>query len=92
MHPRYTRSQRCRWSPCIARQLAIAAKARGWSVHWYDRELVFDEAAVALGVKSVDAHLKAMGKAAGPPWQARHKLAAAAAIAARVQGRKRGRN
>jgi hypothetical protein len=72
--------------------LAVAAKARGWSAHWYDRVRVFDEAAVALGVKSVEAHLKAMGKVAGPPWQTRHKLAAAAAIAARVRTGKRGRN
>ncbi len=62
--------------------LAAAAEARGWSVHWYDRERVFDRAATVLGGKGVDAVLRAMGKAAGPPWQARHKLAAAAAIAA----------
>lgn len=62
--------------------LAAAAEARGWSVHWYDRERVFDRAATVLGGKDVDAVLRAMGKAAGPPWQARHKLAAAAALAA----------
>lgn len=61
--------------------LATAAIARGWSVHWYDRERVFDDAAAALG-KDVDAVLRAMGRAIGPPWQARHKLAAVAAIAA----------
>lgn len=64
------------------RALANAAEARGWTVVWYDRDLVFDLAAGALGVKSVDAHLQAIGKKAGPPWQARHKLAAAAALAA----------
>jgi hypothetical protein len=62
--------------------LAIAAEARGWSVHWYDRERVFRDAAVILGRKDADAFLSAMGRTAGPPWQAKHKLAAAAAIAA----------
>lgn len=61
--------------------LANAAKARGWSVHWYDRERVFHEAAAALGGKDVDAFLHAMGRSIGPPWQAKHKLAAAAALA-----------
>ncbi|HET7132517.1 MAG TPA: hypothetical protein VFJ95_09730, partial [Gammaproteobacteria bacterium] len=62
--------------------LAAAAEARGWAVHWYDRDRVFGEAAAALGVKDVDALLKELGRAAGPPWQAKHKLAAAAALAA----------
>jgi hypothetical protein len=62
--------------------LAAAAEARGWSVHWYDRERVFHDAATALGREEVDGFLQAMGRAIGPPWQARHKLAAAAAIAA----------
>jgi hypothetical protein len=60
--------------------LAAAAVARGWAVHWYDRERVFAAAAAALGRKDIDAFLNAMGRSAGPPWQARHKLAAAAAI------------
>ena len=62
--------------------LVAAAEARGWSVHWYDREGVFPDAAAALGREDVDAALSAMGRAVGPPWQARHKLAAAAALAA----------
>jgi hypothetical protein len=62
--------------------LAIAAQARGWSVHWYDRERVFHEAAAAFGCGDVDAVLRAMGRAIGSPWQAKHKLAAAAALAA----------
>ena len=62
--------------------LATAAEARGWPVHWYDRERVFRDAAAALGRKDVDAFLLAMGRSIGPPWQAIHKLAAAAAIAA----------
>jgi len=63
--------------------LATAAGARGWSVHWYDPERVFRDAATALGRgdEALDAVLQAMGRAAGPPWQAKHKLAAAAALA-----------
>lgn len=64
--------------------LAAAAELRGWSVRWYDRERVFQQAAVTLGGKDIEALLIAMGKSIGPPWQAKHKLAAAAALAARV--------
>ena len=63
--------------------LATAAEARGWSVHWYDREQVFRDAEVALGRKELDSFLRTMGRSVGPPWQATHKLAAAAALAAR---------
>jgi hypothetical protein len=62
--------------------LATAAEARGWSVFWYDREDVFRDAAAALGDEDIDAFLQAMGRTVGPPWQAKHKLAAAAALAA----------
>jgi len=62
--------------------LATAAETRGWSVQWYDRERVFRDAAAALGREDVDAFLLAMGRSIGPPWQAKHKLAAAAALAA----------
>jgi hypothetical protein len=62
--------------------LAAAAKALGWRVIWYDRKRVFEEAAAALGEGAIDPVLRSMGKAMGPPWQADHKLAAAAAIAA----------
>jgi hypothetical protein len=62
--------------------LAAAAEARGWSVHWYDRERVFRDAAAALDRENVRAFLAAMGRSIGPPWQAKHKLAAAAALAA----------
>ena len=61
--------------------LATAAEARGWSVQWYDRERVFHDAEVTLGSKDIDAFLQAMGRSIGPPWQAIHKLAAAAALA-----------
>jgi len=64
------------------RALASAAEARGWSVFWYDRERVVSVAAAALGRDDIDALVAAMGRAIGPPWQARHKLAATAALAA----------
>ena len=62
--------------------LAEAALARGWSVRWYHRARVFRDAAATLGRRDVDAFLQALGDAIGPPWQAVHKLAAAAALAA----------
>jgi hypothetical protein len=62
--------------------LAAAASARDWTVHWYDSEHVFQNAAAAVGSDDIDAYLQAMGKSVGPPWQAKHKLAAAAALAA----------
>jgi len=61
--------------------LAAAAAARGWSVHWYERERVFPEAAEVLGCDDIEAFLREMGRSIGPPWQAKHKLAAAAALA-----------
>jgi len=67
--------------------LAAAAEARGWTVFWYDRERVFKDAAQALGVKDIEDVLVKMGKAVGPPWQAKHKLAAAAAMPVRVHRR-----
>lgn len=62
--------------------LAGAAEARGWSVHWYGRERVLQDAALAIGGKDVDAFLRAMGRSIGPPWRAKEKTAAAAALAA----------
>ena len=62
--------------------LAAAATARGWSVHWYHRERVYHEAAASIGCKDLEAFLRAMGRSIGPPWQANHRLAAAAALAA----------
>ena len=69
--------------------LATAAEGRGWSVVWYDRDHVFADAAAALGVEDANGLLRTMGRAIGPPWQAKHKLAAAAALAAAVRGRPR---
>jgi uncharacterized protein (DUF1810 family) len=60
--------------------LAASAAARGWLVHWYQREDVFRDASTALG-EDVAAVLRAMGRSIGPPWHAQHKLAAAAALA-----------
>jgi hypothetical protein len=62
--------------------LADAAEARGWHVHWYDAKKVFDIASRALHVPSLDAHFLRARKTMGPPWNADHKLATAAAIAA----------
>ena len=62
--------------------LATAAEARGWSVHWYNPERVFRDAAEALGCADINVFLHTMGQSIGPPWQAKHKLAAAAALAA----------
>lgn len=65
--------------------LATAAEARGWSVHWYDPACVLRDAAAALGREDVDGFLRAMGRTHGPPWDAKYKLAAAAALAAAGQ-------
>ena len=62
--------------------LAAASKARGWTVCWYDRDRVFQDATAVLGGKEINTFLQAMGRTIGPPWQAKHKLAAAAALAA----------
>jgi hypothetical protein len=62
--------------------LAAAGQARGWSVSWYDRDQVVGAAAATLDGRDLAAHLSAMGRALGPPWQAQHRLAATAALAA----------
>lgn len=77
-----TRAQTVADSVMYREALAAAAEARGWSVHWYDRERVFRDAAAVLGREDVDAFLHAMGRSIGPPWQAKHRLAAAAALGA----------
>jgi hypothetical protein len=63
--------------------IAAAAQARGWTVHWYDRDEVFRDAAATLGIEDIDSFLRDIGRKAGPPWQAAHRLAAAAAIGKR---------
>jgi hypothetical protein len=62
--------------------LAAAAEARGWSVHWYDRARVLEQASAAVGGADIHGVLREMGRSIGPPWQAARKLAAAAALAA----------
>lgn len=62
--------------------LAAAAQADGWSVYWYVKDELFDEASDMLGEDAKHV-ITALGKSAGPPWQAKHKQAAAAAIVAR---------
>ncbi len=75
------RAQTCADSVMYRQALATAAEARGWSVHWYDRDHVLRDAAAALGCNDINEVLRAMGRSAGSPWQAAHKLAAAAALA-----------
>ena len=65
--------------------LAHAAMDRDWTVHWYDRDRVLQEAEAALGCDDINGFLKELGKSVGPPWQAKHKLAAAAALSVTTQ-------
>ncbi|HTV79886.1 MAG TPA: hypothetical protein VMF03_16660 [Steroidobacteraceae bacterium] len=83
-----SRTQTCADTVMYRQALASAATARGWFVHWYERERIFEEAAAARGCDDIAPDLIAMGKAAGPPWTAHHKQAAAAAIAAGGSGRR----
>ena len=64
------------------KELAAAAEARGWLVHWYDPRKVQDRAGKALGVEDLDAHFAQLRRSIGPPWGQDHKMAMAAAIAA----------
>ena len=65
--------------------LATAAEARNWHVYWYDPKHVFRDAATAFDCEDINAFLLEMGRTIGPPWQARQKLAAAAALSATAQ-------
>jgi hypothetical protein len=62
--------------------LAVAAEARGWAVYWYDPKSVLDAACQTLGVADLDDYFVQVRKAIGPPWNADHKLAMAAAMVA----------
>lgn len=42
-------------------------------MHWYERERVFGDAALALVGADIEDFLQAMGRAIGAPWQAKHK-------------------
>lgn len=81
-----SRAQTMADSVMYRQALATAAVALGWAVYWYDRDHVFVEAEKALE-RDIEPLLASMGKALGAPWQAKHKLAAAAALAA--HGRER---
>lgn len=74
------RAQTCADSVMYRQAIAAAATARGWWVHWYDRDRVFQEAAAVLGDRHVEDYLSNLGRSIGPPWRAQHKLAAAAAM------------
>ena len=63
--------------------IARAAGARGWAVHHYDPKKVFHAAAEALRTEDFHAHFRQLRAAVGQPWNNDHKLAMAAAIAAR---------
>jgi hypothetical protein len=62
--------------------LASAAEARNWPVHWYDAKTVLASAGRALRVDDFDAHFLRLRETIGPPWNADHKLAMAAAVVA----------
>ena len=62
--------------------VAAAADAHGWPVYWYDPKRVADAASRALRIENYDDYFLQMRKAVGPPWNADHKLALAAAIVA----------
>lgn len=62
--------------------LAAAAGERGWPVYWYEAKSVPDAAARALRVADFDAYFGSMRAAVGAPWNADHRLALAAAVAA----------
>jgi hypothetical protein len=75
-------AQTCADSAMYREELAGAAAARGWAITWYDRDRVASDAERSVAPLGLDAVLGAMGRACGPPWQSRHKLAATAALAA----------
>jgi hypothetical protein len=62
--------------------LAGAAAARGWPVYWYDAKEVPSAASRVLRLDNFDDYFAKMRKTVGPPWNADHKLALAAAITA----------
>ena len=62
--------------------LAVAAHARGWPVHWYDAKEIVAAASLALHVADFDAHFLEMRRTVGPPWNADHRIAMAAAVVA----------
>lgn len=63
-------------------ELASAAEARGWAVHWYNAKKVLDAARTILQVGDIEAHFRQLRESIGPPWTKDHKVAMAAAIVA----------
>lgn len=63
--------------------IASAAEARGWPVYWYDSKRVLASASQVMQV-DFDLYFQRLRKELGSPWNADHKLAMAAAIAAFV--------
>lgn len=59
--------------------LATAAEAHGWAVYWYDRERCFATRQRFLAVKTRTLFCM---RWVDRSWQAKHKLAAATALAA----------
>ena len=64
------------------KELAAAALARGWAVHWYDAKKVLAAASEALRIEDLDAHFLQLRRSIGSPWGRDHKVAMAAAIVA----------
>jgi hypothetical protein len=62
--------------------LASAGEARGWPVYWYDSKNVLSAASRALHIQNLDAYFLELRNKIGPPWNADHRLAMAAAIVA----------
>jgi hypothetical protein len=63
--------------------LEAAALARGWRVHEYEAKTVLGEAAAVLRLgNDIDEWMREVGRNAGRPWTADHRLAMAAAIVA----------
>lgn len=72
------------------RAVEQAATERGWSVTWYTPDTARAAAGKVLGVPSatIDRLVREFGRTLGPPWQAKHVLAAQAALAS-LGGRRR---
>lgn len=64
------------------RALANAALEGGMAVHWYDKNRVLADAARLVGRAELDQLFAKTRASWGPPWQADHRAAMAAAIVA----------
>jgi hypothetical protein len=66
----------------LADAVALVERIRASAARGARESLEALDVAVALGREDIDAFLQAMGRSIGPPWQTKHKLAAAAALVA----------